>query len=135
MAQYAQKRGVAIEDVVVDGLGIDTHDTCRHFSEMTGAGVLVSQGYHLPRAMYMCERDGIEVNGLAVNHLGVLTERGSSRLAVYGTRVSRLVRESVLVWSYMLGIYDRISNEAEAVGQVSRITFFVSRYYHLLEVS
>jgi vancomycin permeability regulator SanA len=117
MAQYARNRGVAEEDIIIDGMGIDTHDTCRHFGRIAGEGVLVSQGYHLPRAMYMCEREGVEVVGLAVNRMGILSERGGSLLAIYSTRVQRFVRESLLTWSFMLGIYDRVSNEAEVQEQ------------------
>jgi vancomycin permeability regulator SanA len=113
MARYAQDRGVAEEDIIVDGMGIDTHDTCRHFAGIAEAGVLISQGYHLPRAMYMCEREGVEVVGLAVNRTGILPKRGESRLAVYSTRIGRVAREAVLTWLFVLGIYDDISNEAE----------------------
>jgi len=48
MAAYAVEQGVAAEDVVIDELGIDTHDTCRHFGEVGQEGVLITQGYHLP---------------------------------------------------------------------------------------
>jgi vancomycin permeability regulator SanA len=76
---------------------------------------MITQGYHLPRTMYMCEREGVDSVGLAVNRLGLLATRGDSTLAVYGTRVSRFVRESLLTWAFVLGIYDRISNEAEGM--------------------
>jgi SanA protein len=116
MARYAQERGVPTEHILVDGLGIDTHDTCRHFAPLGSPGVLVSQGYHLPRAMAMCERDGAAVTGMAANHLDILPSRGSNRVAIYATRAQRFVRESLLTWSYVLGIYDRISREAEELG-------------------
>lgn len=115
MAQCAQSRGVSEEDITVDGLGIDTHDTCRHFAEVASEGILITQGYHLPRAMYMCEGDGVEVVGLAVNRLGILSSRGDNVAAVYATRVSRFLRESGLSWLFILGIYDRVSDEAEAL--------------------
>jgi SanA protein len=113
MAHYARERGVPAEHILVDGLGIDTHDTCRHFAPLGAPGVMVSQGYHLPRAMAMCERDGAAVTGLAANHLDILASRGSNRVAIYTTRAQRFARESLLTWSYLLGIYDRISREAE----------------------
>lgn len=113
MARYARERGVPAEDILVDGLGIDTHDTCRHFAALGAPGVLVSQGYHLPRAMTMCERDGAAVIGLAANHLDILPSRGSHRVAIYATRAQRFAREALLTWSYLLGIYDRVSREAE----------------------
>ncbi len=113
MAGYARERGVAAEDVVVDPLGIDTHDTCRHFAAIAGEGVIVTQGYHLPRTMYMCESDGVEVVGLAVNRMDILSSRGSNLAAIYATRAGRFVREAGLTWLFLLGLYDRISQDAE----------------------
>lgn len=115
MALYAWNNDVAAEDVVVDRLGIDTHDTCRHFAEIASEGVLITQGYHLPRAMYMCEGDGVKVVGLAANRLDILAVRGNSPFEVYTTRVGRFVRESLLTWSFVLGIYDRVSDDAEVI--------------------
>jgi len=113
IAMYAQKHGVAASDIVVDRLGIDTHDTCRHFAKVASEGILITQWFHLPRAMYMCERDGVAVVGLAVNRLGMLAARGDNATMVYATRLSRFVRESLLTWLFILGVYDRVSNEAE----------------------
>lgn len=113
IAQYALRRGVAAEDVVVDRLGIDTHDTCRHLAGLSTEGLLLTQGYHLPRALYMCERDGLRVEGLAVNRLGLLAERGSGPVAVWTTRTVRFAREAAMTWSFVLGLYDKVSDEAE----------------------
>jgi len=113
IARYAQDHGVVASDIIVDRLGIDTHDTCRHFAKVASEGILITQEFHLPRAMYMCERDGVDVMGLAVNRLGVLAVRGDSTLVVYATRLARLVRESLLTWLFILGVYDRVSNAAE----------------------
>jgi SanA protein len=113
MAGHARLGGVAAADVVVDPLGIDTHDTCRHFAALAQQAVMVTQAYHLPRAMYMCEREGVEGVGLAANRLGLLAERGDGLLAVWGTRLYRFARESILTWAFLLGVYERISDEAE----------------------
>jgi len=113
IAMYAQNHGVAASDIIVDRLGIDTHDTCRHFAKVASEGILLTQEFHLPRAMYMCERDGVDVIGLAVNRLGVLAARGDSTMVVYATRLLRFVRESLLTWLFILGVYDRVSNAAE----------------------
>ena len=115
MALHAMRRGVPEGDILVDGLGIDTHDTCRHFSRIAGEGVLVTQRFHLPRAMYFCERDGVEVVGLAPNQLPILPERGSNLPAILVTRIGRFFSEAWLTWSFILGIYDRVSIEAESL--------------------
>ncbi|NJR68006.1 MAG: DUF218 domain-containing protein [Synechococcales cyanobacterium CRU_2_2] len=43
MARYAIARGVPQSQIVIDPLGIDTHDTCRHFAVLAIATLLQSQ--------------------------------------------------------------------------------------------
>ncbi|MCS7178896.1 MAG: YdcF family protein [Anaerolineae bacterium] len=117
MARYARERGVAEQDILVDPLGIDTHDTCRHFAQFASEGILVTQAFHLPRAMWMCEREGVNIVGVASNRLGLLSKRGEYPLAIYGVRIQRFLRESALTWAFALGIYDRVSNKAEQLEQ------------------
>jgi fumarate hydratase class II len=57
----------------------------------------------------------VEATGLAANRLHILRERGDSISAIYGTRVARFAREAALTWLFLLGVYDRISDEAEAL--------------------
>ncbi len=113
MASYAIRRGVDPNDILVDKLGIDTNDTCKHFAEIGLNGVLVTQAYHLPRTMLMCETSKINITGLAADRLGILESRGDNPIQIYTTRIWRLCREAVLTWSFLLGIYDRLSTEAE----------------------
>lgn len=115
IAAYAIGQGVAEEEIIVDRLGIDTHDTCRHMARRATEGILLTQGYHLPQAMYMCEREGLDAEGVAVNHLGLLAERGSGPLVIWTTRVLRFGREALLTWSFVLGLYDKVSDEAEGL--------------------
>jgi vancomycin permeability regulator SanA len=115
MANYAIENGVNPNDVVIDKLGIDTNDTCKHFAKMGTKAILVTQGYHLPRAMLMCERSKIDVLGLAAEKLNILSRRGGSTLQIYTVRTWRSAREAVLTWSFLLGIYDRLSTEAETL--------------------
>lgn len=120
MAQYARKRGIPDRDILVDSMGIDTHDTCRHFARFAREGILVTQAYHLPRAMWMCEQEGVSVIGLAANRLGLLPRRGENVLTVYGVRIQRFLREAALTWAFLLGIYDRISCKAERLEKIPR---------------
>ncbi len=120
MAEYAIKAGVSRNDVIVDKLGIDTHDTCRHFANdptiaNDAQALLVTQEFHLPRAMLMCRNEGVTNAGLAVNQLGLLEERASSPYDLYITRSNRFLREAALTWMYRLGIYDFFSVEAEKI--------------------
>jgi vancomycin permeability regulator SanA len=115
MANYAIANGVNRNDVVIDKLGIDTNDTCKHFAEMSAQGILVTQRYHLPRTMLMCRASKINVDGLAVDQLGILKNRGDNLIQIHAIRTWRITREAILMWSFILGIYDRLSTEAEVL--------------------
>lgn len=66
MRDYAVKKGVPKKDIVVDDAGFDTYDTCyrAHYIFGISSATLISQGYHLPRAMATCK-------GLGINNIGV----------------------------------------------------------------
>lgn len=117
MANYAVENGVNPNDIIVDELGIDTHDTCKHFAKISGKAILVTQGYHLPRTMLMCEASKIDVLGLAADKLDILSSRGDSVFQVYAVRAWRSTREAALTWLFLLGIYDKFSMEAELIEQ------------------
>jgi vancomycin permeability regulator SanA len=117
MADYAVKNGVNFNDILIDKLGIDTNDTCKHFAKIGEKAILVTQGYHLPRTMLMCEKSKIDVTGLVVEKLGILESRGDSLIQIYIIRTSRAIREAVLTWYFLLGIYDKLSTEAEIIEQ------------------
>jgi vancomycin permeability regulator SanA len=118
MQRQAESRGIPPEAIVLDLFGIDTHDTCRHLKrDGISPAILLTQSFHLPRAMYMCDSEAVNSMGLAVNRLELLPSRGRSKFQVYSTRAARTVREALLTWSYLLGLYDRLSNDAEKMNQ------------------
>ncbi len=117
MANYATMKGVNPNDIIIDKLGIDTNDTCKHFSEISLDGIIVTQGYHLPRTLLMCEKSKIDAVGLAVDKLGILSSRGDNLAQIYSIRIWRLTREAVLTWSFILGTYDKLSPEAEMLAE------------------
>ncbi|MEM8531960.1 MAG: ElyC/SanA/YdcF family protein [Chloroflexota bacterium] len=114
---YLIQQGIPHEDITTDRTGIDTGDTCRHFAGTYSTGIMLTQEFHLSRAMFLCNQYEVNVAGLAVNHLGLLKSRGSNPFAVYRTRLWRNVREAVLIWLVLLGFYDALSNEAERMEQ------------------
>jgi SanA protein len=69
MAAYAEARGVPREDLVLDYAGRRTYDSCYRAGAIFGvqSAVLVTQGFHLPRALLTCDRLGLEVVGLAAD--------------------------------------------------------------------
>ncbi len=69
MAEYALARGVPREDLVLDYAGRRTYDSCYRAKAIFGVEevVLVTQAFHLPRALYTCNRLGIDAIGVAAD--------------------------------------------------------------------
>jgi SanA protein len=66
MLQYAIELGVPQEAVVVDYAGRRTYDTCLRAREIFGATdvILVTQSFHLPRAIFTCNNLGVKGVGV-----------------------------------------------------------------------
>jgi SanA protein len=73
MQTYALSLGVPQDAIVLDYAGRRTYDTCYRAREIFGLtdGILVTQSFHLPRALYTC------------NHLGLNTVGVTSDVQVY----------------------------------------------------
>ena len=67
MMEYAIEQGVAPEDVQPDFAGRRTYDTCYRAREIfqLDSAILVTQQFHLPRAMFTCQQLGVDVVGVA----------------------------------------------------------------------
>ena len=83
MKQYAIKNNVPSEDVFMDHAGFSTYESIYRAKEIFKADkiVIVTQEYHLYRALYIAEKLGIEAYGVA------------SDLHKYGGQNARDVRE------------------------------------------
>ena len=69
MRQYAISLGVPEADLVSDYAGRRTYDSCyraRYVFQVKKA-ILVSQEFHLPRAVYLCDQLGISAVGVAAD--------------------------------------------------------------------
>ena len=77
MAEYAQMRGVPREDLVLDYAGRRTYDSCYRAKAIFGLeeAVLVSQAYHLPRALFTCSRLGLDAVGIAADRREYVYQR------------------------------------------------------------
>ncbi|MBQ7897585.1 MAG: YdcF family protein [Clostridia bacterium] len=66
MRDYAVNKGVAIERVFMDHAGFCTYDSIYRAKEVFGAErlVIVTQEYHLSRALYIAKRLGIDAIGV-----------------------------------------------------------------------
>ena len=69
MRQYALSLGVPEADLVSDYAGRRTYDSCyrARFIFQVRKAILVSQEFHLPRAVYLCDQLGIESVGVAAD--------------------------------------------------------------------
>lgn len=67
MRDYAMKLGMNADDILLDPQGDRTYLTCLRARDEFGIekALLVSQRYHLPRALVLCETLGIEADGVA----------------------------------------------------------------------
>jgi SanA protein len=72
MRRTAVKLGVPDEDLVLDYAGRRTYDSCYRAREIFGVkhAILVTQAFHLDRALYLCDAFGID-------SLGVIADRRS----------------------------------------------------------
>jgi SanA protein len=67
MREYALSLGVPEQAIVLDYAGRRTYDTCYRARHIFGVkkAILVTQSFHLPRALYICNNLDIQVNGVA----------------------------------------------------------------------
>src|SRR5574341_622592 len=66
MRQYAVQLGVPLEAIVLDPAGQSTYDTCYRARAVFGlnSALLVTQSFHLPRALFLCNALGIKAAGV-----------------------------------------------------------------------
>lgn len=77
MFYYAVQRGVPDSAIDLDHGGNRTYDTCYRARQEFGVGqaTLVTQEFHLPRALYTCERLGIDAVGVIADQRHYRAER------------------------------------------------------------
>jgi SanA protein len=69
MRRTAMKLGVPNADLVLDYAGRRTYDSCYRAREIFGVShaILVSQAFHLDRALYLCDSFGIDSIGVVAD--------------------------------------------------------------------
>ena len=75
MKDFAMERGIPSEDIFMDHAGFSTYDSMYRARNVFCAKkvIIVTQAYHLPRALYVAEKLGLEAYGVAaldVNYHG-----------------------------------------------------------------
>lgn len=71
MRQYALSLGVPDEAIILDYAGRRTYDTCYRAKAIFGVenALLVTQKFHLPRALFLCNALGVKAFGVEANNL------------------------------------------------------------------
>jgi vancomycin permeability regulator SanA len=83
MKAYAEEQGVPSEDILLDPEGYSTYESCAGLKEKLGFDkvIIVSQKYHLPRALYIAEEMELDAIGVPCENI------------LYYGHTKRLVRE------------------------------------------
>jgi vancomycin permeability regulator SanA len=97
MRQYALSLGVPNEAIVLDYAGRRTYDTCYRAKAIFGlqSAILVTQDFHLPRALFTCNYLGIDAVGVNSNNN-------------YYRKISRLIwntRELLATFGAFMDVY------------------------------
>jgi SanA protein len=94
MRAYAISLGVPEKDIVLDYAGRRTYDTCYRAKYIFGVdeAILVTQTYHLPRALFTC-------NGVGLKSVGVSADRRTySRTSTLIWNIRELPASLVALW-------------------------------------
>ena len=97
MRDYLLGMGVPEGALLLDPAGLDTYDSCLRARDVFGVRrlVVVSQRYHLPRALMICRALGMDAWGV-----GAESARSSSRTWGHGVR-RELAANLKLVWDVL----------------------------------
>ncbi|MEU0042777.1 SanA/YdcF family protein [Streptomyces werraensis] len=82
MHHYLTHRGVPADRIVSDYAGFDTWDSCVRAKKIFGVdrAILVSQGFHIRRAVTLCQKAGVDSYGVgAADHHDAVWYYGATR--------------------------------------------------------
>lgn len=71
MRQYALELGIPDEDIVLDYAGRRSYDTCYRANAIfqVDSAILVTQRFHLPRVLFLCNWFGVESTGVEADNI------------------------------------------------------------------
>jgi SanA protein len=107
MRQYALSLGVPNEAIVMDYAGRRTYDTCYRAKVIFGvkSTLLVTQKFHLPRALFLCNALGMEAFGVEANNHQYWR----------GSVLTWNIREMLATWGAFLDVY--VNNPEPVLGK------------------
>lgn len=76
MKRTAMELGVDERDIIVDGQGYRTYESCKRAIQVYDIrkAIVVTQRFHLARSLYLCDFFGIEVQGMVADQQTYLRE-------------------------------------------------------------
>lgn len=86
MRKYLLSAGVDAKDIFLDHAGFDTYDSMARAAQVFGVtnAIIVTQAYHLPRALYLAHASGINAVGISADrqtYLGITRYKARELLA------------------------------------------------------
>lgn len=81
MKSYAVELGVPANMIHLDYAGFSTYESCYRARDIFGVrdAIVITQGFHLPRAVYTCAHLGIDTVGLETDDRGAYSTRTMRR--------------------------------------------------------
>ncbi len=77
MCDYAVRHGVPVDDITIDDQGFRTYDSIYRAKHVFGLRrfIIVTQGFHLDRSLYLCSAIGVEADGVPAAMPGEIGDR------------------------------------------------------------
>ncbi|MGC4788584.1 SanA/YdcF family protein [Micromonospora sp. DT178] len=109
-AHLTERLGVDARRVVADPYGLDTYDTCARARDVYGVerALIVTQSYHLSRAVTLCRHLGLDVDGVAARCPGC----GTALLV--GKAVRDYFASGKAAWDAVRGRSPAVSSPADS---------------------
>lgn len=108
MKTFLLEHGIIENQLELDTTAIVTEDSCvaeRNNHPEGRSVIFVSHGYHLPRLIFSCKRQGVSGIGIAAEKVAPIKRSEVSPLTTVSIRLVRYHREAALTVLNILGIY------------------------------
>jgi vancomycin permeability regulator SanA len=108
MKEYLVKKGIPQNDIKLDTTAVNTLDTCKNERKLFPhhrSRIFVSQGYHLARISYQCQKIGVKALLFPAELVQKKRATLFSSWEVFSVRITRYFREAGLTFLSLVGVY------------------------------
>lgn len=111
MQDYALSLGIPAEDIILDYAGRRTYDSCFRARAIFGVDqmVVVTQAFHLPRALFLCNTFEIDANGVSAD------DANYNRRSYTFWWVREILASTVAYWDVLIAQPEPILGEPEPI--------------------